>query len=299
MMRGALRMLAAGMLSLGAVAQEANRIEPDPPITCWACETWNAPHEPFRVFGNTYYVGVAGLSAILITSDGGHVLLDGALPQSVPLIEGNIRALGFRPSDVRLIAASHEHYDHVGGIAALQRATGAAVAAGEGAVRALEQGEPTPADPQYGLGREARAFPPVRQVRGVRDGETLRVGPLAITAHATPGHTPGSTSWTWTSCEGSRCLDLVYADSLNPVSAPGFRFSDDPARVEAFRRSIEKVRTLPCDILLSVHPEFTGMAEKLARRAGGAPDAFVDRGACRTYADAAARSLTRRLGDER
>jgi len=215
-------------LSLGiASAQEPPRFQADPPKACDACEAWNAPQQPFRVFGNTWYVGTGGLSAVLVTSPQGHVLLDGGLSQSAPRIDASIRALGFRTEDVRLIVNSHAHYDHAGGIAALQRRSGAKVAASASGARALETGEPTPDDPQYALGREANGYPPVTGVRVVADGETLRVGDVAITAHYTPGHTPGATTWTWRSCEGQHCLDIVYADSLNAVSAPGFRFTGD------------------------------------------------------------------------
>ena len=175
---------------------------------------------------------------MLITSDQGHILVDGGLPQSAPLIDASIRALGFRTEDVRLIVNAHAHYDHAGGIAALQRASGARVAASAHGARVIAKGEPMPDDPQHAFGAAANRFPPVPSVRGVADGETLRVGPLAITARLTPGHTPGSTSWTWRSCEGERCLDVVYADSLTAVSAPGYRYSglgDGGRYVDAFR----------------------------------------------------------------
>jgi metallo-beta-lactamase class B len=281
-------------------APAAPKWQPDPPIACSSCAEWNAPRAPFRVFGNTYFVGPAGLGSVLVTSDAGHVLLDGALPQSAPLIDANIRALGFRTEDVRVIVNSHAHFDHAGGIAALQRASGATVAASPAGARALEGGGPVPDDPQFVGGT---GFPPVKKVRVVRDGETLRVGTLALTAHFTPGHTPGSTTWTWRSCEGERCLDVVYADSLNAVSAPGFRFSGDtkhPSIAEAFRRSIATIEALPCDILLAVHPGFADMDGKLAGRAqGAASDPFVDPGACRAYAASARQALERRLQEEK
>jgi metallo-beta-lactamase class B len=270
---------------------------------CEWCDAWNAPQEPFRVFGNTYYVGVAGLSAVLIASDKGLILLDGALPQSAPLIDANIRKLGFRTEDLRLIVSSHAHYDHCGGIAALKRASGATVAASAPGARAIERGGPPADDPQYAFGQAANAFPSVKRVKIVADGETLRVGDLAITAHLTPGHTPGSTTWTWRSCEGSRCLSIVYADSLNPVAAPGFRFTGDathPSIEAAFRRSISTVGRLPCDILLAVHPNFAGMEEKLQRRReqpGSEP--FVDPTACRTYAADAMKRFDERIAEER
>jgi metallo-beta-lactamase class B len=276
-------------------------LQPDRPIACDRCEQWNARRAPFRVFGDTYYVGLAGLSAILITSDAGHILLDGGLPQSAPRIDENIRTLGFRTDAVRLIVSSHSHFDHAGGIAALQRVSGATVAASAPGARALEGGEPGADDPQYAVGQPNR-FPAVTPVRAVADGEILRVGPLAITAHLTPGHTPGGTTWTWRSCEGARCIDVVYADSLNPVSAPGFRFSGDathPDLTGVFRRSIATVEQLPCDILLSVHPEFSDMEGRLQRH-GAEPGAnpLIDRQACRAYAADAARRLDERMRGE-
>ena len=153
----------------------------DPPGMCTRCPEWNAPLDPFRVFGNTYYVGTAGLSSVLITSDRGHILLDGGLPQSAEEIDRHIRRLGFRTEDVRLIVNSHTHFDHAGGIHALQHASRATVAASPSGARALKQGGPTSDDPQYGFHGE---FPRVPKVRAVRDGETLRVGTLAITARS-------------------------------------------------------------------------------------------------------------------
>lgn len=289
--------------SLLSLTQGASTLVPDAPIKCDSCDTWNAPREPFRVFGNTYYVGVKGVSSLLITTDAGLILLDGALPQSVPLIDANIRKLGFHTEDIRLIVNSHEHYDHAGGIAAIQRYSGATVGASAIGARALQKGEPLADDPQYGFGRDENAFPPVKNVRTVADGEALRVGDVALTAHYTPGHTPGSTTWTWRSCEGTRCLNIVYADSLTAASAPGFRFTGDathPSIADSFRRTIKTVEQLPCDIVISTHPEATSLDVKLQRREHqGQVDAFVDAAACRTYAAEAAKRLEQRLAEEK
>lgn len=286
-----------------ALVQQPARLQPDPPKVCSSCDAWNGAIEPFKVFGNTYYVGTSGLSAVLVTSAQGHVLLDAALPQSAAAIDAHIRALGFKTEDIRLILNSHAHFDHAGGIAAIQRLSGATVATSPSGARALEAGEPSPDDPQVAFGRASNEFPRVEHVRAVADGDVLRVGSLAITAHWTPGHTPGSTTWTWRSCEGARCLDVVYADSLNAVSAPGFKFTGDathPSRVDAFRKSIATVAALPCDVLLSVHPEFSNTADKLKRRAAGATEnPFIDPSGCRTYAANASRALDRRIAEER
>lgn len=291
------------LAALAAFVQAPAPLASDPPIRCGDCDEWNRALEPFRLFGNTYYVGVAGLSAILVTSADGHILLDGGLPQSAPLIDANIRTLGFRTADVRLIVNSHAHYDHAGGIAALQRASKAEVAASAPGARALQAGLPTPDDPQYAFGAKANAFPAVPRVRSVADGETLIVGPLRITAHLTPGHTPGSTAWTWDACEGSRCRHMVYADSLTAVAAPGFRFTGDakrPSIAERFRASIAKVEALPCDIVVSTHPSFTNIERKLEiLRKNPASDPFLDTDGCRVYAAEARKRLEQRLADEK
>lgn len=287
---------------LAAAASAALAHEDDAAVHCDSCAEWNQPQQPFNLYGNTWYVGTGGLSAVLITSGQGHILLDGALPQSAPLIARNIESLGFRLKDVKLIVNSHAHYDHAGGIAALRRMTGAAVAASASGARVLEAGTLGTDDPQY----DAKKPVHVEQtpsVRVVKDGEVLRVGELALSAHLTPGHTPGSTTWSWTSCEDGRCLNVVYADSLNPVSLDGYYFSGQTGAGSAddisasFKASIAKVAALPCDIIISVHPDSSGLFEKLAGRKAGA-NPFIDPASCRNYAAKADRALTARLARE-
>jgi metallo-beta-lactamase class B len=285
----------AAVLSMGQIRRP---FKSDPPKMCSSCPTWNAPVDPFRVFGNTYYVGTEGLASVLITSDRGHILLDGALPQSAEQIDSHIRRLGFELKDVKLIVNSHAHYDHAGGIHALQVASGATVAASASGADALKRGENTTDDPQYGFGHDSNEFPRVGRVHVVKDGEVLRVGPLAITARLTPGHAPGSTTWTWKSCAGTRCLDVVYVDSLNAVSADAFKYSANRALVAAFRNSIATVAGLPCDVMITVHPGFSHLLEKRARDLKGEPDAFVDAHGCREYAESMQALLDRRLASE-
>jgi len=256
---------------------------------------WNQPLKPFKVFGNTYWVGTKGLGAILITSDRGHILIDGALPESVPQIRDHIRELGFKLEDVRLLLNSHVHYDHAGGLAELQRLTGARAAASGSSAKVLTSGESGQDDPQYGI------LPPIgrlQKVDVVREGEVVKVGSLLARPHMTPGHTPGGTTWTWKSCEGARCLDVVYADSVTPVSADGFKYTSSPL-LKAFEHTYAALETMRCDILLTPHPAASGMLEKLAARDGGKPDAFVDPGACKAYAATARTNLARRLETER
>ncbi|MGE3614901.1 MAG: subclass B3 metallo-beta-lactamase [Gemmatimonadales bacterium] len=269
------------------------------PLDCRSCPEWNRGHEPVRVFGNAYYVGTEGLGAMLITSSQGHILIDGALPQSAPLIAASIAALGFRLGDVRLILNSHPHYDHAGGIAPLARASGAAVRASARAANVIRTGRSEADDPQFG---GHLPFEGVPTVTAFAPGDTLRIGPLAIVPVATPGHTPGGTSWTWRSCEGDRCLDLVYADSQSPISDPDFRYSANsafPDAVPAFEAGLARLERLRCDVIVTPHPGASGFWERVAARTAGNPEALVDPEGCRKYAAQGRAALARRLASER
>jgi metallo-beta-lactamase class B len=264
----------------------------DAPIECANCEEWNRPQEPFNVFGNTWYVGTGGLGAVLVATDEGLALFDGGLPQSAEVIANNIRSLGFDLTDIRIIGLSHAHYDHAGGIAALQRLSGADVFAGEDAAEALHHGALQADDPQYSADAPVQDFPAVADAVGVADGWQYELGATTITAIATPGHTLGGTSWTWETCEAERCLTVVYLDSLSAVSRPGYRYSDGLGAVLA--ETLRRVELLDCDILLSTHDFTFAMHEKL--QAGKV--AFVDPGACRALALKTSTYLQKRLKAE-
>ncbi|MBL8962059.1 MAG: subclass B3 metallo-beta-lactamase, partial [Gemmatimonadetes bacterium] len=262
---------------------------------CSSCATWNTPQPPVRIHGNTWYVGTRGLTAILITSADGHVLIDGGLEESAPLVAASVRAAGFRLEDVKLLLNSHVHYDHAGGLSLLQRATGARVAALPAAAAVLRTGRTQPNDPQHG---ELLGIAPVRRVEVIRDRDTVKVGRLALTAHHTGGHTPGGTTWTWTACDSVACRDIVYADSQSPISSDGFRFTGSEA-LGLFRAGYARLETLSCDILVTPHPDASRFWQRVDARAAGAADALVDREACRAYATNARTALDRRLETER
>jgi metallo-beta-lactamase class B len=260
---------------------------------------WLLPQVPVRLLGNTYYVGTRGLSSILIASDEGHVLIDGGVFDSAPLIAANIEKLGFRLADVRTIVVSHAHLDHVGGVAELQRMTGAEVVASKSAAEALRKGRGGQDDPQFARGD---AFPAIEHVSIIKDSETLQVGQVAITGHYTPGHTPGGMSWSWYSCEKLRCANFVYADSLTADSADGFRFTDSTRYRRAvgdFQWSFYIVRNLRCDILLTPHPEASNLWGRVAQRDTGKQDALFDTNACRAYSNLARGAFDQRLEKER
>lgn len=279
--------LAVPLFCGGAVASDDYL---DPPIDCRSCASWNEPQAPFRIFGNTWYVGTAGLAVILIDTGDGLVLLDGALPQSVPRIASNIEAVGFSLEDVRLVALSHAHYDHAGGIAAVQRASGARVVTSRHAANTLARGDLLEDDPQYG--GDVTAFPAVASAEIVEDGGSIVIGDIRLTAVYTPGHTPGGVSWTWRSCAAGECRQFVYADSLGPVAGESYRFGDGAAN--QVRASAAAIAELDCDILLAPHPFLFRMQEKLERGA----DAFIDGSECAAYAETALASLERRLRRE-
>ncbi len=272
------------------------QLEPDAAFECSNCESWNEPQEPFRIYGNTWYVGTAGLSSILIETADGLILIDGGLPQSAALIDANIRDLGFDPLTISAILLSHAHYDHAGGIAALQRFTGAAVYTSEAGKKALESGALQEDDPQFLHGPANTSFAAAKNVHAVGDRELVTIGGVDVMAVYTPGHTPGGTSWAWESCALDICYNVVYADSLTAVSAKGYRFSDGPA-AEQLIESAGAISELYCDILLSPHPFFFGMQDKLEKRDEGNP--FVNNVACMIYAETSLDWLEQRLDSER
>jgi metallo-beta-lactamase class B len=262
---------------------------------CHADAEWTEPATPLHIHGNTWFVGTCGLSSILIISPQGHIVIDGDVPEDAPLIEASIRQLGFRIEDVRYILNSHEHSDHAGGIAQLQRDSHAVVAARAPAAAALEHGKGDRSDPQFLSGKP---YPASANVRRIADGETITLGSNTLTAHATSGHTPGSTTWTWNSCEKQQCVEIVYADSLSPISDDVFRYSDDashPGYLANFRKSIALIAALPCDILLTPHPDASDLWNRLGPNA---KTALIDAQGCRRYSANAEKNLEARIQTE-
>ncbi len=275
------------------IEQPIAPIETAGPAFAAACEgsdDFDRPAPPVRIHANTYLVGTCGISAILITGTEGDILIDGGTEAGADLIANNIRKLGFNLRDVKILLHSHEHFDHVGGIAHLQQLTGAQLYASPAAAKVFATGAAGADDPQAGMNKP---FPAARVDRIIREGEQVRLGNLALTPVATPGHTPGALSWRWGSCDGGVCRQIVYADSLTPVSRDGYRFSDHADYLNAYRASIAKVAALECDILLTPHPSASHMLERMA---GEAP--LTDSNACRDYAASLTKKLDERLAKE-
>ena len=263
---------------------------------------WTRAYAPIRIYGNTYYVGSEGISALLVDTGAGLVLLDVGMPQFAPQVEANIGKLGFKLADVKYVLNSHAHVDHAGGIAALVRDSGATAIASPSGAKALREGHVVADDPQAAEVANA-VFPAAGRVREIADGEAVHLGDTAITAHFTPGHTPGSTTWTWESCENGKCLNIVYSDSLTAISSDGFHFLADATHGDlsaSFRKSIHTVATLPCDILVSTHPDASGADERLAKLATQRePNPMVDAQACSRFAAEYEKMLDARIAKEK
>ena len=253
---------------------------------------WNKPMAPFRVAGNVYYVGTAGISAFLITGAEGHVLIDGALPESVPQIASNIRALGFRVEDVRILLINHAHFDHAGGLAELKRMTGAQLLASAEDKPDLERGS-----------TEGRAdlagFPPVNVDRVIGEGAHVRLGAIDLVTHLTPGHTRGCTSWSMRTAEHGKPLDLLFACSLTVAGEDLTGKGPYPGAAGDFRRTFASLRRLRADVFLNFHPGAFDLEAKHARQRAGDPMAFVDPGELARRVDAAEKGFDAELARQR
>jgi len=240
---------------------------------------WNTPTEPFKMIGNVYYVGTAGLASYLITTPQGHILVDTVMPESTSLITANIEKLGFKITDIKYLLNTHAHIDHTGGFAEIKKATGAQMVAGEADKPLLEGGYYPGAKEETLL-----QFPPVKVDRTVREGDTVAIGDVTLTARATPGHSPGCTSWEFKVKDGDAtrsvlifCSGTVALNRL--VGNPTY-----PGIVEDYRKTFARARDMKVDVLLAPHPEMYKMQEKRARLSDGAPNPFVNPGEFNAYA---------------
>jgi metallo-beta-lactamase class B len=234
--------------------------------------TWNLPFEPFRVAGPIHYVGTSELAAYLIRTPQGHILVDGGLPESAPLIERSIRQLGLRVEDVEILLTTQAHFDHVGSLAALQKASGAKVVVMAGDAALVEAG----GRGDYLFG-DTMPFPAVKVDRVLQDGDTVALGGISLTAHLTPGHTKGCTTWTTEIVEGGRRLSVVFAGStsVNPgtvlPSMPSY-----PAVGADYERAFAVQASLGPDIWLAAHAGQFGLVAKRAKQKAGGPNPFID-----------------------
>jgi metallo-beta-lactamase class B len=233
--------------------------------------SWNQPVEPFRIIRNIYYVGASDITAYLIATPKGHILIDGGFAETAPMILANVKKLGFDPYEIRILLNSHAHYDHAGGLAAIRSETGATFIASEGDVPLLERGGRD--DPQFG---DAFPFPPITPDKLARDGDRVALGGMILTAHVTPGHTRGCTTWTTTVRERGRAYNVVFVGS--PSVPPQYKLAGNPRYPDAiddYRRTFATLKSLPCDVFLGSHGNFFDLAGKM-KRLGEKPNPFID-----------------------
>lgn len=224
---------------------------------------WNTPVQPFRIVGNVHYVGAAGVSAFLIATPDGSILLDGGLPETAPQIARNAAAIGFRMADVKLLLNSHAHFDHAGGLAELKTLSRASMVASAGDAETLRRG--------------GSDMPAVAVDRVVSDGDTVALGGTTLTAHVTPGHTRGCTTWTMTTAEQGRSYDVIFYCSTSVVDRLAGN-TGYPTIVDDYERSFAALRRMRADVFLGPHPDFFAMDAKRGGMAGGAANPFVDPG---------------------
>jgi metallo-beta-lactamase class B len=249
------------------------------------------PAEPFRIAGNFYYVGANDIAAFLITGPEGHVVLDAGYPSTAVMILASIAKLGFDIKDVKVLLNSEPHSDHAGGLAVLQRASGAALWASEASADAIASGGD---DPDMILPLRALvwvgllSYPAARVDHRFKDGDIIRVGPIALTAHVTGGHTRGCTSWSFRVRDGDRLLDVVSVCGLGVLEAVRY-----PEQRTDRERSLRVLRGLRPDIWVTNHARTWGRYRKFVARgtARNPTDPFIDPEGYRAYLDAAEAEL--------
>lgn len=234
---------------------------------------WSTPTKPFRIADNLYYVGTEGLTSLLLTTPQGHILIDGAVPSAAKGIEANITALGFKPSDVKILLNSHAHFDHSGGLAQLKADTGAKLAASAPDKAALESGTYPGSEERRDLD-----FPPVKVDRVLKDGDKVALGGVVLTAHLTPGHSAGCTTWTFPLKVDGAVRQAVYHCStsvaLNRLVSKD-KGPQYPGIVGDYQATFAKLKTIKADVFLAPHAESFKLADKRARL-GAEPNPFVD-----------------------
>jgi metallo-beta-lactamase class B len=244
-------------------------------------KSWSEPFPAHRIAGNLYYVGTRGLASYLIATPEGHVLINSSLVSSVPMIEASIEKLGFRFADVKVLLVSHAHWDHNAGSALVKERTGAKYMVMEPDVAVTEDGGKS--DFFYG-NSPGSFFRPTRVDRVLHDGDEVTLGGAVLTAHLTPGHTKGCTTWTMKVSEGGRTYDVVIVGSPN-VNA-GFQLVNNvryPRIADDYMLTFRVLKSLHCDIFLGAHGDYYGLEGKFARLAKDGPAVFVDPDGYRRY----------------
>jgi metallo-beta-lactamase class B len=249
------------------------------------------PVQPFRIAGNFYYVGANDVSAFLITSPRGHIVIDAGYPSTAPMIMSSIAKLGFDIRDVKVLLNSEPHPDHGGGLGVLKQASGAEVWASEASAATLASGgdDPDLVLPLRALVRLGLiGYPPIQVDHIFKDGDIIPLGSLAVTAHITGGHTRGCTSWSFDVHDGDRLFHVVSACDLGRLAT-----SQYPQQKADLERSFKVLRALPADIWVTCHARWWGRYRKFvaSSHAKDPVAPFIDPQGYRAYIDAAEKEL--------
>ena len=242
---------------------------------------WTEQFPAFRIAGNLYYVGSKGLANYLITTPQGHILINSDLEANAPLIRASIESLGFKFTDIKILLISHAHWDHDAGSAMIKRLTGAKYMVMDGDVPVVESGGKS--DFQYG-NDATTLYPPTKVDRVLRDGDEVRLGDAVLTAHLTPGHTKGCTTWTMKVKDSEKTRDVVIVGS--PNVNPGYKLVGNPLYpgiTEDFERTFQVLKSLSCDYFLGAHGNYFDMETKYAQLKAGVSTAFIDPGGYNNY----------------
>ncbi len=250
-------------------------------LAAQASPQWLQPVPPFRIAGNLYYVGSADLASYLIATPQGLILINSSLESSVPLIRKSVEQLGFHFGDIKILLISHAHNDHCAGSAQILKLTHAKYEVMAPDVPVVESGGKD--DFQYG-GETAMRYPPTHVDRILHDGDTVRLGGSVLTAHLTPGHTKGTTTWTMDEKENGRLLHVVIVGSPNVNT--GYKLVGNkayPQIASDFQRGFAVLKSLSCDIFLGAHGAYFGLTAKYARFQSGDRNAFIDPAGYKAY----------------
>ena len=236
--------------------------------------SWTEPFPAFKIVGNVYYVGSRGLASYLITTPQGHILINSNLESSPPQIRDSVEKLGFHFSDVKILLISHAHWDHDAGSAQIKKLTGAQYMVMDADVPVVESGGK--ADFQYG-NSPANLYPPTKVDRVLHDGDEVRLGDVVLTAHLTPGHTKGCTTWTLKVDDAGKSYNVVIVGS--PNVNPGYKLVNNPQYPQIaadYEKMFRVLKQLPCDIFLGAHGSYYNMEAKFAKLKSGGANPFID-----------------------
>jgi len=244
-------------------------------------DDWTEPFPAFRIAGNLYYVGSKGLASYLITTPEGHILINSDTEANVPLIQASVESLGFKFSDIKILLISHAHWDHCAGSATIKKLTGAKYMVMEGDVDVVESGGKS--DFQYS-NDPTTLYSPTKVDRVLHDGDEVRLGDVILTAHLTPGHTKGCTTWTMKVNDGSRRRNVVIVGS--PNVNPGYKLVGNtvyPRITEDFEQTFRVLKSLSCDYFLGAHGSYFDLEKKYAKYKAGEVTAFFDPAGYKNY----------------